>query len=130
MKPQTIPAYHAVQAPQDQAIMETLCQLITAGYPDAQSKMYYAHPVWFLNENPIVSYGKLKNCVRLMFWSGQSFGDVGLKKTGSFKAAEHRFKDVAKIDATKLAGWLELGRGIQWDYKNVARNKGRLDRIC
>jgi hypothetical protein len=29
--------------------------------------VWHAHPVWFLDGNPIVGYSKLKECVRLLF---------------------------------------------------------------
>ena len=65
------------------------------GLPDAEQKIWHAHPVWFLNGNPIVGYSKLKECVRLLFWSGQSFDEPGLQKEGSFKAAEKRRQPLA-----------------------------------
>ena len=49
--------------------------------------MWHAHPVWFLDGNPVVGYSKLKDCVRLLFCSGQSFAQPGLKPEGKFKAA-------------------------------------------
>lgn len=91
--------------------------------------MWYAHPVWFLEGNPIVGYSKLKDCVRLIFWSGQSFDAPGLQPTGTFKAAEARFTDVGEIDSAALAAWLEDSRRIRWDYKNITKRKGRLERL-
>jgi hypothetical protein len=85
--------------------------------------------VWFLDGNPIVGYSKLKNCVRLLFWSGQSFEEKGLKKEGSFKAAEVRYTAADQIDAEKLQRWLAKARDIQWDYKNLISRKGRLERL-
>jgi hypothetical protein len=32
----------------------------------------------FLHGNPIVGYSKLKDCIRLLFWSGQSFDEPNL----------------------------------------------------
>jgi len=129
MKPQTIEAYHAVQAPADRLICDRLRAGIEAGLPEAEAKMWHAHPVWFLEGNPIVGYGKLKGCIRLFFWSGQGFSAPGLAPSGSFKAAEKRYRDVAEIDAGALSAWLAEARDIQWDYKNIVKRKGRLERL-
>jgi hypothetical protein len=85
--------------------------------------------VWFLDGNPIVGYSKLKDCVRLLFWSGQSFEEDELKKEGTFKAAEVRYTAASQIDTKKLQRWLVKSREIQWDYKNLVRRRGRLQRL-
>lgn len=122
----TIEAYHAAQAPADRAICDQLRQIIEQGLPEAEAKVWHAHPVWFLEGNPIVGYSKLKSCVRLLFWSGQSFPTPGLLPEGTFKAAERRYADAAQIDADALSAWLTDARRFQWDYKNLMR-KRRLD---
>ena len=121
--------YNETQAPSDRAICQLLAERIDRGLPDAENKIWHAHPVWFLDGNPIVGYSKLKGCVRLMFWSGQSFKEKGLNKEGTFKAAEARYTTVDEVDTTKLARWLAEARDVQWDYKNLIRRKGRLDRL-
>jgi hypothetical protein len=121
--------YNATQTPGDRAICQLLAERIEAGLPDAENKVWHAHPVWFLDGNPIVGYSKLKGCVRLMFWSGQSFKEKGLTKEGTFKAAEARYSTVEEVDSKQLARWLAEARDIQWDYKNLTRRKGRLDRL-
>jgi hypothetical protein len=103
--------------------------LIDKGLPDAMSKVWHAHPVWFLAGNPIVGYSRLKDGVRLMFWSGQSFDAPGLAPTGTFKAAEQRYAQADEIDAQALARWLVEARTVQWDYKNIVKRKGRLERL-
>ena len=85
--------------------------------------------MWFLNGNPVVGYSRMKDCVRLLFWSGQSFREKGLKKEGSYKAAEARYAAASEIDARQLGRWLAEARDIQWDYKNIVRRKGRLERL-
>jgi len=125
----TIDAYHATLAPEDRAICDTLRAAITRALPEAEAKVWHAHPVWFLNGNPITGYSKLKGCVRLLFWSGQSFAAPGLTPEGSFKAAEARYRSVAEIDPAALGRWLAEARAVQWDYKNIVRNRGRLDRL-
>lgn len=70
--------------------------------PEAGSKIWHWHPVWFLEGNPIVGYSKLKDSVRLMFWSGQSFEEAGLQNEWSFKAAEKRYTDISQINKEYL----------------------------
>lgn len=129
MKPATIEAYNDAQADEDRAICQALRQIIDRELPDAESKIWHAHPVWFLEGNPIVGYSKLKTCVRLLFWSGQSFKTPGLAMEGTFKAAEKRYTALPQIDETALTAWLAEARTIQWDYKNVVKNRGRLERL-
>jgi hypothetical protein len=106
-----------------------LAQEIDRGLPGAENKVWHAHPVWFLSGNPIVGYSKLKDCVRLLFWSGQSFEEPGLSKEGKFKAAEARFTAADQVDTDDLQRWLAKARAIQWDYRNLVRRKGRLERL-
>lgn len=128
-KATTIDEYHMALSPGDQAICEKLRALIDAALPDAESKIWHAHPVWFLDGNPIVGYSKLKHCIRLLFWSGQSFDASGLNPEGSFKAAEARYTDADEIDVDMLRAWLSDARAIQWDYKNIVKRRGLLERL-
>lgn len=121
--------YNKAQAPSDRAICQVLAEEIDRKLPEAESKIWHAHPVWFLDGNPIVGYSKLKDCVRLLFWSGQSFKEKGLNKEGSFKAAEARYTAVDQVETGKLGRWLAEARDVQWDYKNLIRRKGRLERL-
>lgn len=124
-----IEQYNLGLKPNDSAIATRLADIIYAQLPDAESKIWHRHPVWFLEGNPIVGYSKLKGCVRLLFWSGQSFDEPGLAPEGTFKAAEARYTDVAEVDAEALERWLGKARDIQWDYRNLVRRKGRLERL-
>ena len=121
--------YNRQQEPAHKEVCDLLAQQIDRNLPGAENKLWHAHPVWFLDGNPIVGYSKLKNCVRLLFWSGQSFKEKGLKKEGSFKAAEARYTAVDQVDTEQLGRWLAEARDIQWDYKNIVRRKGRLERV-
>ncbi len=121
--------YNQAQIPADRAICTRLATVIDKALPEAENKIWHAHPVWFLDGNPIVGYSKLKHCVRLLFWSGQSFKTKGLAKEGTFKAAEARFTAADQIDTDLLSSWLAESREVQWDYKNLIRRKGRLERI-
>jgi len=122
-------AYNAALAPGDRKICRLLAKEIERALPDAENKVWHAHPVWFLDGNPIVGYSKLKDGVRLLFWSGQSFAEKGLRKEGSFKAAEARYAAVGEVDVEKLGRWLAEARVVQWDYKNIVRRRGRLERL-
>jgi uncharacterized protein YdhG (YjbR/CyaY superfamily) len=81
-------AFNARQTPEDQLICDLLATEINKHLPEAENKIWHAIPVWFLDGNPIVGYSKLEDCVRLLFWSGQSFEEEGLANEGKFKAAE------------------------------------------
>ena len=124
-----IERYNKSQKGKDREICDLLAREIDRGLPGAENKIWHAHPVWFLDGNPVVGYSKLKSCVRLLFWSGQSFGEKGLKKEGSFKAAEARYTAAEQVNVRDLARWLTKARDIQWDYKNIVRRKGRLLRL-
>ncbi len=121
--------YNKAQTAGDRAICERLAAQIDRALPDAENKVWHAHPVWFIDGNPIVGYSKLKGCVRLLFWSGQSFAEGGLTKEGTFKAAEARYATAAEVDPKKVDRWLAESRDVQWDYKNITRQKGRLERL-
>ncbi|HEX5624963.1 MAG TPA: DUF1801 domain-containing protein, partial [Saprospiraceae bacterium] len=124
-----IQSYNDRQSPEDQLICNLLAREINTHLPEAENKIWHAHPVWFLEGNPLVGYSKLKNGIRLLFWSGQSFDEDALQKEGSFKAAEIRYTSVAEVNARHLARWLEKSRDIQWDYKNIVKRKGVLERL-
>jgi len=121
--------YNKKQTEEDQRICNLLAEVIDKNFPEAENKIWHAVPVWFLDGNPIVGYGKLKNCVRLLFWSGQSFDEPQLKKEGSFKAAEIRYTAAEQVNTTDLARWVMKGKDIQWDYKNLIKRKGVLERL-
>jgi len=122
--------YHNQQSLADKAICEQLQDLIDTHLPEAKSKVWHGHPVWFINENPIAGYSKEKAGVRLMFWSGADFDEDGLKPgTGKFKDASVWYTDIDQIDPNSLLRWLEKSRKIQWDYKNIVKRKGKLVRL-
>lgn len=131
MKPTDIHEFHDALTPQDKAICDRLRHAIDHALPDAESKLWHAHPVWFLNENPVVGYSKLKNCIRLMFWSGADFEEASLQPgTGKFKDASIRYTNAESIDTEDLRRWLDKSRHIQWDYRNITQRKGRLERLA
>lgn len=120
--------YNSSQTPEDKAVCEVLMKEINTALPEAESKAWHRHPVWFLDGNPIVGYSKLKAGVRLMFWSGASFEEDGLQMgTGKFKDASRTYTSVSQIDTAELRKWLEKSKKIQWDYKNIVKRKGKLE---
>lgn len=122
-------AYNDALDASDKTICDLLASEIDRALPEAENKIWHRHPVWFLDGNPIAGYDKLKPCVRLLFWSGQTFEEPGLANEGSFKAAEARYTDVAQVDVEALRRWLGKARDIQWDYRNIAKRKGKLERL-
>ena len=124
-----IESYNSAQSSEDEEICVLLMQEIDKHLPQAESKIWHGHPVWFLDGNPITGYSKLKDSVRLLFWSGQSFDEPGLRPEGKFKAAEARYTGAGDVDIEDLARWLKKAQDIQWDYKNIVKRKGELLRL-
>ena len=124
-----IKTYNEALAKSDKEICDMLAAEIIAHLPKAEYKIWHRHPVWFLDGNPVVGYAKLKKAVQLLFWSGQSFDEEGLKKEGSFKAANAFYTSADQINKADLARWLKKAKEIQWDYKNIVKRKGVLERI-
>lgn len=124
-----IPSYHKTLSHSDKTICELLNKEINSVLTEAESKLWHGHPVWFLDGNPVVGYSKLKDSVRLMFWSGQSFDEPGLLPEGSFKAAEVRYTNIGQINLTDVHRWLKKSRDIQWDYKNIVKRRGKLEKL-
>lgn len=122
--------YNEKQSAMDKEICDLLAITITNELKEAENKIWHAHPVWFLEGNPIVGYDKLKDCIRLMFWSGADFGEEKLKPgTGKFKDVSIRYTSLDQIDLTELKRWLKKSQEIQWDYKNIVKRKGKLERL-
>jgi hypothetical protein len=128
--PAEIQRYNAGLEPVHKEICGHLAEEISRGLPQAESKIWHSHPVWFLNGNPIVGYSRQKAGIRLMFWSGADFGEPGLNVVGrKFKDASVLYGDAADIQTADLRRWLKKSAEIQWDYKNIVRRKGRLERL-
>jgi len=124
-----IDAYNKSQSTGDKRICVLLAKALDQHLPNAENKIWHGHPVWFLDGNPIAGYSKLKDCIRLLFWSGQSFDEPGLSPVGSFKTAEARYTSDDQIVAKDLTRWLKKAIEIQWDYKNIMKRKGKLERL-
>jgi hypothetical protein len=124
-----IAAYNNKQTPDDGAICNLLEEEISSVLGNNENKIWHGHPVWFMDGNPIAGYSKLKNCIRLLFWSGQSFEEEKLTNEGSFKAAEIRYTHVDQVNIKDLKRWLKKSKQIQWYYKNIVKRKGVLERL-
>ncbi|HBS87742.1 MAG TPA: hypothetical protein DEA97_14370 [Bacteroidales bacterium] len=123
-------SYNSKQATSDKNICNLLLQEISNGLPKSESKIWHGHPVWFLDGNPIVGYSRQKAGIRLMFWSGASFDEQGLKVRGDkFKDASVFYNTIPDINTKDLKRWLKKSVEIQWDYKNIVKRKGVLERL-
>src|SRR3989344_7060662 len=122
-----IKAYNKAQTASDKKICDLLATAICENLPEAENKIWHAHPVWFLDGNPIVGYSKQKAGWRLMFWSGADFEEDNLNVRGEkFKDASIFYNSVEKIKTKDLKRWLKKSTNIQWDYKNIVKRKGVL----
>ena len=125
-----IKAYNKQLSETDQEICELLAIAIISALSEAEHKLWHAHPVWFINDNPIVGYSKQKKGIRLMFWSGGDFEEEKLHVKGQkFKDASIFYTDASEVNPEDLVRWLQKAREIQWDYKNIVKRKGKLERI-
>ena len=125
-----IKTYNEKQILEDEEICNLLANTINNNLIEAESKIWHAHPVWFLDGNPIVGYSKQKKGIRLMFWSGADFEETNLNVKGEkFKDASIFYNQISEIDTNDLNRWLIKSKEIQWDYKNIVKRKGQLERL-
>jgi len=123
-------SYNSNHAATHKDICNLLLQEISNGLLKAENKVWHGHPVWFLDGNPIVGYSKQKAGIRLMFWSGADFDEERLEVgTGKFKDASVFYNSVNEINTKDLKRWLKKSKEIQWDYKNIVKRKGVLERL-
>lgn len=125
-----IQIYNDSQNETDQKICNFLATFISENLREAETKIWHAHPVWFIDGNPIVGYSKQKRGLRLMFWSGKSFEEEKLSVLGEkFQDASVFYTSVEEISTDDLRSWLIKSQEIQWDYKNIVKRKGELLRL-
>lgn len=125
-----ITSYNQKLESEDAKVVTILSEEICKHLPEAENKIWHAHPVWFLDGNPIVGFSKQKRGIRLMFWSGKSFNEEKLNMEGEkFQDASIFYNDLNEIDKDDLKRWLEKSKEIQWDYKNIVKRKGALERL-
>ncbi len=122
--------YNNSLASTERKICELLANEIIENLSGATNKIWHAHPVWFLEGNPIVGYSKIKDGIRLMFWSGVGFEEEDLLPgTGKYKDASILYTAVDQIKIDDLHRWLKKSKIIQWDYKNIVKRKGVLEKL-
>lgn len=125
-----IQAYNEKQTLADKEICDLLANTIDNELTKTESKIWHSHPVWFINGNPIVGFSKEKRGIRLMYWSGADFDELKLYIVGGkFKDASIFYNNISEINLTDLKRWLEKAQKIQWDYKNIVKRKGKLERL-
>jgi hypothetical protein len=125
-----IQAYNDKLTTVDKEICDLLATTVDNELTESESKIWHAHPVWFLDGNPIVGYSNQKTGWRLMFWSGAGFEEEKLNVIGKkFKDASIFYTSVEQINTKELKCWLKKSREIQWDYKNIVKRKGLLERL-
>ncbi len=125
-----IQTYNEKQTTADREICDFLAKIIDSELTEAESKIWHAHPVWFLDGNPTVGFSKQKKGIRLMFWSGADFGEEKLNVKGEkFKDSSIFYNNTADIDIEDLRRWLNKSKEIRWDYKNIVKRKGKLERL-
>jgi Domain of unknown function (DU1801) len=123
-------AYNDKHTSNGKVIFEQLAAIINIELNGAESKIWHSNPVWFFEGNPIVGYSKQKAGIRLMFWSGADFEEENLNVRGKkFKDASIFYHAVSEIDTDDLKRWLKKSKEIQWDYKNIVKRKGQLERL-
>lgn len=128
--PPAIQEYNSCLEPAHKEIGTLLAGEICRGLPAASARIWHSHPVWFLDGNPIVGYSRQKAGIRLMFWSGADFQEPALNVLGKkFRDASIFFDSSSEIRPADLRRWLKKSAEIQWDYKNLVRRKGRLERL-
>lgn len=111
-------------------VCDSLAAEIDKALPEAESRIWHRHPVWFLEGNPTVGYSRQKPGVRLMFWSGADFGEAALHMRGAkFKDASVFFNEVREISLPDLRRWLGMSREIRWNYRDLVRKKGVLEKL-
>ena len=124
-----IKLYIDQQSDTEKEICELLNKTIDNELIEAESKIWHAHPVWFIQGNPIVGYSKQKKGIRLMFWSGADFDEDNLNIKGpNFKDASIFYNKFTEVNTDELIRWLKKSREIIWDYKNLIKRKGKLER--
>lgn len=125
-----IKSYNDQQTATDKEICDLLATTIGSELTEAESKIWHNHPVWFLDNNPTVGYSKQKNGIRLMFWSGADFNEENLNIKGKkFKDASTFYNNIIELKTNDLIRWLKKSREIQWDYKNLIKRKGKLEKL-
>lgn len=114
-----IARYTKAQKPSHAGICNVLRAEIDSVLSKAASRIYYAMPVWFVDDKPVVGYNAKPNYVNLLFWNGQAFNEEKLIAAGKFKAAQIKFTKVSEIDPKLLRRWLRKAKTDIWDISQA-----------
>jgi hypothetical protein len=126
----SVEIYNNTLVGQERDICDVLLSILSICLKKCECKIWHGHPVWFIDGNPVVGYSKIKSGVRLMFWSGRDFDEPDLiAGKGRFRDASILYTDKATIYEKDLKRWLKKSILIQWDYKNIVKRKGMLERL-
>jgi hypothetical protein len=110
-------------------ICDRIIKAIRANLEGGIEKLYHGSPVWFIKDNPILGISIKQSKVALLFWSGQSFGEKGLRAVGKHKAAEIMIENEEDIDINKIEIWIKESKKMQWNYRDIVKNKGMLSQL-
>jgi hypothetical protein len=120
---QDILDYQSKLSVADEQIGSALIKLISKTLPMAEGKVWHGHPVWFIDSNPVVGFSLKKAGIEVLFWSGQSFKQEGLRAIGKFKAAGIGLPAIQDLNKKLLTTWLGEALSIQWDYANLPKKR-------
>lgn len=124
-----VKCYSDAQADDAKAVCQALAAEIALALPQAEGKVWHGGPVWFIEGNPVAGYWVRKKGVQLLFWSGQSFDEPGLRPEGKFKAAEANYANASEINPADLRRWLDKAARMQWNYKDIVKRRGVLEKV-
>ena len=97
---------------------------------EVENKIWHWHPVWFLGRQPNSGLQQTKSQCAPDVLEWLSFDVPQLKAgTGKFRDASIINTSANQINTTDLKRWLNKARDIQWDYKNLIKRKGKLERL-
>ena len=117
----SVAEYNNELNPEFRVLANQLSKLFENQVPQAESKVWHGHPVWFIEGNPVFGYSLKKAGLEVLFWSGKSFKKAGLRPIGKFQAAGISISTADDVEALK--DWLEEAKAIQWDYKNLPKKR-------
>jgi hypothetical protein len=65
-----------------------------------------------------------------MFWSGRDFQEpLLIAGSGRFQDASVLYHTVTDVQVDLLEKWLKKAVVIQWDYKNIVKKRGKLEKL-
>ncbi len=102
--------YNAELEHEQRQVVDFLKAECEQALPEATSKVWHSHPVWFFDDSPAVGYQAGANGVKVLFWHGKDFSEPGLLKTGKFSMGVLTYRSMADINVIDLRRYLQLTR--------------------